>query len=242
MTDKQVSPDRGIRWLTAAAVLVVACIAAVVSFIHIEHLAATNGQDALTAILLPISVDGTVAVASLAMLWAARANVVPAPRLARVMLVLGVTATLAANADYGAAHGLTGELLSGWPAIAFIGSVEIALSMVRRTRVPVAVVAAVPAAVTVPELVPVPEAVPVSEVLPVPAPERRPVPAKRVPAPGQREYAETHYAADLASGRVPGVLRIRTDLKVGQPRAQELRDHLASVLAGSTQQLQSVEA
>jgi hypothetical protein len=238
MTDKQVSPDRGIRWLTAAAVLVVASIAAVVSFIHIEHLAATNGQDALTAILLPISVDGTVAVASLTMLWAARANVVPAPRLARVMLVLGVTATLAANADYGAAHGLTGELLSGWPAIAFVGSVEIALSMVRRTRVPVAVVAAVSAAVAVPGLVPVP----VPEVISVPAPERRPVPAKRVPAPGQCEYAETHYAADLASGRVPGVLRIRTDLKVGQPRAQELRDHLASVLAGSTQQLQSVEA
>ena len=68
--DQQVNApdDRAIRWLTAAAVLVVACIAAVVSFIHIEHLAATNGQDAMTAILLPISVDGTVAVASLAML------------------------------------------------------------------------------------------------------------------------------------------------------------------------------
>ena len=239
--DQQVNApdDRAIRWLTAAAVLVVACIAAVVSFIHIEHLAATNGQDAMTAILLPISVDGTVAVASLAMLWAVRANVVPAPRLARVMLVLGVTATLAANADYGAPHGVTGELLSGWPAIAFVGSVEIALGMVRRTQVPVAVVAAVPAAATVPELVPVPEVVPAA---PVPVPERCAVPAKRVPAPRQREYAETHYAADLASGRVPGVLRIRTDLKVGQPRAQELRDHLASVLAGSTQQLQSVEA
>lgn len=242
MTDKQVSPDRGIRWLAAAAVLVVACIAAVVSFIHIEHLAATNGQDAPTATLLPISVDGTVAVASLAMLWAARANVVPAPRLARVMLVLGVTATLAANADYGAAHGLTGELLSGWPAIAFVGSVEIALGMVRRTRVPVAVVAAVPAAVAVPDLVPVPEAVPVPTApvlvpVSVPVPERGPVPAL-----GQREYAETFYAADLASGRVPGVLRIRTDLKVGQPRAQELRDHLASVLVGSSKQLQSVEA
>ena len=148
------------------------------------------------------------------------------------MLVLGVTATLAANAAYGAAYGLTGELLSGWPAIAFVGSVEIALGMVRRTRVPVAVVAA---AVPVPELVPVPEAVPV----PV---ERGPVPAKRVPALGQREDVEKRYAADLASGRVPGVLRIRTDLKVGQTRAQELRDHLASVLAGSTQQLQAVKA
>ena len=121
------------------------------------------------------------------------------------MLVLGVTATLAANADYGAAHGVTGELLSGWPAIAFVGSVEIALSMVRRTRVPVAVVAAVPAGVAVPDLVPVPEAVPVPAApvlvpVSVPVPERGPVPAKRVPALGQREYAETHYAADLASG------------------------------------------
>ena len=242
MTDKQVSPDIGIRWLTAAAVLVVACIAAVVSFIHIEHLAATNGQDALTAILLPISVDGTVAVASLAMLWAARAGVVPAPRLARVMLVLGVTATLAANADYGAAHGPTGELLSGWPAIAFVGSVEIALGMVRRTRVPVSV-AAVPVA-EVP-MVPVPEAYGTRRTCTracIRVPERGPVPAKRVSALGQREYAEQHYAGDLASGRVPGVLRIRMDLKVGQPRAQELRDHLASVVARSTQQLLSVEA
>jgi hypothetical protein len=212
MTDQQVNaPDRGIRCLTAAAVLVVACIAAVVYFIHIEHLAATNGQDALTAILLPISVDGTVAVASLAMFWAARANVVPAPRLARVMLVLGVTATLAANADYGAAHGVTGELLSGWPAIAFVGSVEIALSMVRRTRVP------------------------------VPVGEGGPVTARRVRthAPGQREYAEKHYPADLASRSVPGVKRIRTDLSVGQPRAQQIRDYLASVVA---QQLLSAEA
>ena len=56
------------------------------------------------------------------------------------MLVLGGTATLAANADYGAPHGVTGELLSGSPAIAFVGSVEIALGMVRRTQVPVAVV------------------------------------------------------------------------------------------------------
>ena len=227
MTDKQVSPDRVIRWLTAAAVLVVASIAAVVSFIHIEHLAATNGQEALTAILLPISVDGTVAVASLAMLWAARADVVPAPRLARVMLVLGVTATLAANADYGAAHGVTGELLSGWPAIAFVGSVEIALGMVRRTRVPVTrsrdgaragtrTRGDVPAAL-----------------VPVPVPERAPVPARRVRsgAPVEREDIEQRYAADLASGKVPGVLRIRADLRVGQPRAQEIRNHLASVVA-----------
>ena len=125
--------DKAIRRLTAAAVLLVAAIAAVVSFIHIEHLAITHGQTQLAAWLLPVSVDGTVGAASLSMLWAARSGL-PTPWLARCMLTLGVLATLAANVGYGAPYGLSGELLSGWPAVAFVGSVEMVLTMVRRTR------------------------------------------------------------------------------------------------------------
>ena len=125
--------DRAIRRLTAAAVLIVAAIAAVVSFIHIEHLAVTHGQTQLAAWLLPVSVDGTVAAASCSMLWAARCGLAT-PWLARAMLTLGVLATLAANVGYGAPYGLSGELLSGWPAVAFVGSVEMVLGMVRRTR------------------------------------------------------------------------------------------------------------
>ena len=125
--------DQAIRRLTAAAVLLVAAIAAVVSFIHIEHLAVTHGQTQLAALLLPVSVDGTVAAASCSMLWAARSGLAT-PWLARAMLTLGVLATLAANVGYGAPYGLSGELLSGWPAVAFVGSVEMVLGMVRRTR------------------------------------------------------------------------------------------------------------
>jgi hypothetical protein len=137
-----VTGDQAIRRLAAAAVLLVAAIAAVVSFIHIEDLALTHGQSTLAAWLLPVSVDGTVAAASLAMLWAARAGLAT-PWLARAMLTLGVAATLAANVGYGAPFGLPGELLSGWPAVAFVGSVEMVLGMVRRTRTaPVAVPAA----------------------------------------------------------------------------------------------------
>jgi hypothetical protein len=62
------------RTLTAAAVLLVAAIAAVVSFVHIESLAMRYGQPAIAAWLLPVSIDGTVAVSSLAMLRAARLN------------------------------------------------------------------------------------------------------------------------------------------------------------------------
>jgi hypothetical protein len=66
--------DKSIRWLTAGAVLLVAAITAIVSFVHIEHLAVTHGQTCLAAVLLPLSIDGTVAAASLVMLRAARAG------------------------------------------------------------------------------------------------------------------------------------------------------------------------
>ena len=79
--------DRLIRTGTAAAVLVVAAIAAIVSFVHIEHLAITHGQTAVAAVLLPVSIDGTVAAASLVMLRAARAQMAT-PWLARFMLAL----------------------------------------------------------------------------------------------------------------------------------------------------------
>ena len=125
--------DRTIRILTAAAVLIVALIAAVVSYVHIEHLAITHGQAVLASALLPLSIDGTVAATSLAMLRAARAGVAT-PALARFGLALSVGATLAANVGYGLPFGLTGALISGWPAVAFIVCAELAIGMVRRMR------------------------------------------------------------------------------------------------------------
>lgn len=127
------SDNRLIRTGAAMAVLLVAAIAAVISYVHIEHLAVTHGQSALASALLPLSIDGTVAAASLVMLRAARAGL-GTPWLARTMLVLAVAATLAANVAYGAPYGMTGALLSGWPAGAFIGCAEMALGMVRRAR------------------------------------------------------------------------------------------------------------
>jgi hypothetical protein len=125
-------PDRWIRRGTAAAVLFVAAIAATVSFIHIRDLAATHGQTQLAAVLLPFSIDGTVVASSLVLLRAARLRLA-APWLAQVMLLSSVLATLAANVAYGAASGVTGALISGWPAYAFIGCAEMSILMVRRT-------------------------------------------------------------------------------------------------------------
>jgi len=126
--------DRVIRFATAAVVCAVAAFAAVVSYSHIYGLGRAHGQDGVAARLLPLSVDGLILAASLVLLHEAR-NDRDAPRLARLMLWLGIAATIGANIAYGAGYGLLGALISAWPAVAFIGAIEIA-TQVRRARAP----------------------------------------------------------------------------------------------------------
>jgi len=130
-----VNGDRVIRFTTAAVVCAVAAFAAVVSYSHIYGLGRAHGQDGSAARLLPLSVDGLILAASLVLLHEAR-NDRDTPRLARFMLWLGIAATIGANIAYGARYGLLGAVISAWPAVAFIGAVEIAMQQVRRARVP----------------------------------------------------------------------------------------------------------
>src|SRR5258708_4812222 len=116
-------PEQATRRLMAGAVLIVAAIAAVVSYIHIENLALSHGH--LAALLLPISVDGMISAASLALLYAARAGL-PSPWLGRLMLGLGVASTVAAKAVEGACGEAVGVMVSAWLAVAFIGGHRIA--------------------------------------------------------------------------------------------------------------------
>lgn len=125
--------DERIQRLAAGAVLLVAAIAAVVSYIHVESIAATHGQGWAASLLLPLSVDGTVAAASLQMLRSARHGR-PVDWLQRLMLAAGVAATLAANVLYGWPHGIVSAVISGWPAAAFIGSAEMAIRSIRQGR------------------------------------------------------------------------------------------------------------
>ncbi|MGH3191399.1 MAG: DUF2637 domain-containing protein [Streptosporangiaceae bacterium] len=127
--------DRVIRFATASVVCAVAAFAAAVSYSHIYGLGRAHGQGGTAARLLPLSVDGLILAASLVLLHEAR-NGRDAPQLARLMLWLGMAATIGANVAYGAGYGLLGALISAWPAVAFIGSVEIATQQVRRSREP----------------------------------------------------------------------------------------------------------
>ena len=125
--------DKVIRLLTAFTVLAVAAFAAVVSYSHIFDLGHLHGQDGTAARLLPLSVDGLIAAASLVMLHAAR-NKLPVPPLSRLMLALGVSATVAANVAYGLPFGWESAVVSAWPAAAFVGSVEMAIRFVSDAR------------------------------------------------------------------------------------------------------------
>jgi hypothetical protein len=56
---------------------------------------------------------------------------VPVPALARWLLGLGITATLAANVAHGLGHGLTGAAVAAWPAVALVGSCELLMMIIR---------------------------------------------------------------------------------------------------------------
>ncbi len=99
--------------------------------IPVSHI---EGSDKRPSVAQAPRVDGLIVAASLVLLHEAR-NDRDAPALARFMLWLGISATIGANIAYGAGYGLLGALISAWPAVAFIGAVEIAMQ-VRRARVP----------------------------------------------------------------------------------------------------------
>ncbi len=88
--------DRVIRWATVSAVASVGLAAAVLSYRHQFELAAGHGESALTAKLIPISIDGLLLAGTLAVLDASRRQTGNA-WAARVTVGLGVAMTMWAN-------------------------------------------------------------------------------------------------------------------------------------------------
>lgn len=122
--------DKAIRWSTAAAVIGVAAVAAVVSYEHAYALIRAHGETGWTAHLIPLTVDGLIWASSMVMLDSCRRDV-PVPSLARWLLGLGIAATLAANGAHGLGHGLIGAAVGAWPAVALVGSYELLMMIVR---------------------------------------------------------------------------------------------------------------
>ena len=132
----QVPPTPVDRWAdgwatratTVAAVLVVAGVAAVVSYAHMQEVAERAGEQ-WRAYLLPLSVDGLVVAGSMALLTRRRAGL-PGGRLAWCALLGGVGASLAANIA-AAEPTATARVVAAWPALAFAVAFELLLQQRR---------------------------------------------------------------------------------------------------------------
>jgi hypothetical protein len=122
-----------IRVTTALAVLMVAGIAAIISYQHAYELVIAHGESGVTARLLPFTVDGLILAASMVILDASRRDQ-RVPPLAALSLGCAIAATVGANVAHGLGHGPVGALVSAWPALALVGSFELLMLLIRRSQ------------------------------------------------------------------------------------------------------------
>lgn len=200
----------GTRLARNSSAAVVAAIAAWSSYHHMVEVAQGVGERPDVAYVLPLSVDGMLVVASVAMVDDRRSG----RRVrwsARLAFVAGVIASVAANVA--AAEGTWGaRIVAAWPAVALLLTVE----LLSRAGRPVKGVHAVDTPGESPEAsqvaAPVPAEVPAA-VLPAEraAPRRRRGPAK---AP-RRPVAQTRALAERIAQEHPDMPRAEVAERLG---------------------------
>lgn len=119
------------RYRKLILTVAVAAFAAVISYNHIYDLGLKVGGDSITAHLLPLVVDGTVAAMSQVMLADYSSGGAP-EWLTWVGLAAGVGATVAANVDYGIQYGIQGAVIWAIPPVMFVITAEVTMLAFKR--------------------------------------------------------------------------------------------------------------
>src|SRR5690606_20051649 len=117
---------------TIAAVLMLAGIAAVVSYSHMFELAQRHGEPVWRAALFPLSVDGMIVASSMTLLADARQGR-RGGLLPWTLLVLGSLASLAANVAV-ADPTAWSRIIHAWPSFALMGAYELLMRELRREQ------------------------------------------------------------------------------------------------------------
>lgn len=123
--------DRWIRCTTTASVLLLAGIAAVVSYGHMHALAAQHGEGAWASALIPLSCDGMIIASSMALLSESRAGG-RGGFLPWALLLIGALASLAANIAV-AEPTVIGRVIAAWPSFALTCSYELLMRQIRQS-------------------------------------------------------------------------------------------------------------
>ncbi|MFC4533088.1 DUF2637 domain-containing protein [Sphaerisporangium dianthi] len=122
--------DQWIRHTTTASVVLLAAIAAVVSYAHMHELVLRHGESLWSAALIPLSVDGMIVAASMSLLLASRrgsrGSVLP-----WALLVTASLASLGANVAV-AEPTVVGRIVAAWPSFALIGAYELFMAQIRQ--------------------------------------------------------------------------------------------------------------
>jgi hypothetical protein len=118
------------RRTAIASVLVVAAVAAVVSYAHMQSLAADHGER-WRSYLIPLSVDGMLVASTLAIVDRRRAGL-SAGWVPWFGLSLGILASLAANVAAARPDGIA-RVIAAWPPVAFAVAVETLVIVLRGT-------------------------------------------------------------------------------------------------------------
>lgn len=220
----------GSRRVTAVVTLLaLSAITGVVSYEHGLDVVRWVGTTGFTAYLVPIVPDLMIVAASMTLLEASAMGM-KRPLAAVAALVVGIGWTVAANVAAGAHGGIGGALVAAGVPIAFLLVLEALLWLVRNTRPvsPAIVTEAVEhVPVAVPESVPEHVAPTVSEHAPGVTPKRT---RKSTSKRGRSVSPEKHFADVLEAGELPSVRRIMRELRVGSPRASEIRSRLESAV------------
>jgi hypothetical protein len=135
MTPPGLIMDSRPKFTMALAVVAVAGVAAIISYQHAYELVRSHGESGSTARLLPFTVDGLIWAASMVVLDASRRDQ-RVPPLAAWSLAAGVVARVGANLAHGLGHGVVGVLVSTWPAVALVGSLELLMLLIRSAHQP----------------------------------------------------------------------------------------------------------
>ncbi len=123
--------DQWIRRTTTASVLLLAGIAAVVSYGHMHTLALEHSEGSWASALIPLSCDGMIVASSMALLsdsrLGGRGGILP-----WTLLIIGAVASLAANIAV-AEPTLIGRVIAAWPSFALTCSYELLMRQIRQS-------------------------------------------------------------------------------------------------------------
>jgi len=193
-SNKHLDSTAGQAWIqaaTTASVILLAVIAAAVSYGHMHALALRHGEGAWASALIPLSVDGMIVPASMSLLLDSRlgrrGGVLP-----WALLVTGALASLAANIA-AAEPDLAGRVIAAWPSFALTASYELLMRQIRQS----AAARTVPAAAAMPANAAEPEA---SGLVPDAMPSSAPAGAVPVVVPGLGDEVSVGGAGE--GGRV----------------------------------------